>query len=122
MISLVKRNVNSLLCSRIKQSFAYRVFSYGTNKIDLLNALDRFLPGLAEVARAKNMRAQIVEVISIDRRISGTGIKMRRFYNADRAPLRYARRSDVLPRRSTVLRQLDVPIIRSNPDEAFLNF
>src|SRR6267378_6618413 len=121
MISAVERNVNRLLGPRVKQPLALGILAHRAHKIAVANAVDRFLPGLSKVACPKNVRPQIVETVSIDRRICGTGIEMRRFHKADRAPLRYARGRHVLPRPSAVLRQLDVPVIRSNPDQAFLD-
>src|SRR6266851_1752680 len=121
MISAVKRNVNAPARPCVQQSLAHRIFAHHPHKIAVANAVHRFLPALPKVARPKNMRTQIVETVSIDRRIGGTGFEMRRFDDADRAPLRYARRSDVLPRHAAIVRQLDVPIICSNPDDTFLD-
>src|ERR1700687_1189812 len=121
MISAVERNVNPLLGPRVQQPLAHGILAHRARKIAVANAVNRFKPGLSKVARPKNVRPQIVETVSIDCRISGTGIEMRRFYEADRAPLRYARGRDVLPRHSAVLRQLDVPIIRSNPYQTYLD-
>src|SRR4029077_5470176 len=119
MIPVVKRNVDSLLRSRVQQPFAHRVLAHRANKIAVANAIDRFLPALSEVARPENVRAQIVEIVSIHRRISRRSLEGRRFDNAARAPLRYAGGSYFLPSRSPVLRYLDVPVIRSNPNQAF---
>src|SRR6266849_4642709 len=121
MIPAIERSVNSLLGPRIQQPLAHRILAHHAHKIAVANAVHRFLPALSKVARPKNVRPQIVETVSIDRRIAGTGFEMRRFHNAYRAPLRYARRSDVLPSPSAVLRQLNVPIICSNPDDTFLD-
>src|ERR1700687_4154007 len=103
MISAVERNVNSLLGPRVQQPLPHGILAHRARKIAVANAVDRFLPGLSKVARPKNMRSQIVETVSIDCRISGTGIEMRRFHQADRAPLRYARGRHVLPSPSAVL-------------------
>src|SRR5258708_1286781 len=121
MVAAVARNVSSLLGPRVQQPLALGILALRAHKIAVANAVDGFLPGLSKVARPKNVRPQIVETVSIDCRICGTGIEMRRFHEADRAPLRYARGRDVLPRHSAVLRQLDVPIIRSNPYQTFLD-
>src|SRR5712664_2666503 len=121
MIPTIERNVNSLLGPRIQQPLAHRILAHYAGKIAVANAVHRFLPALSKVARPKNVRPQIVESVSIDRRKCGTGFEMRRFDDADRAPLRYARGSDVLPCRATIFRQLDVPIICSNPDDTFLD-
>src|SRR5260370_37447528 len=120
MIPAVKRNVTPLLRPRVQQPLAHRIFAHHAGKIAVANAVHRFLPALPKVARPKNMRTQIVETVSIDRRIGGTGFEMRRFDDADRAPLRYARRSDVPPPRSAIVRQLDFSIICSNPEDTFL--
>src|SRR4029077_7835858 len=100
MIPVVKRNVDSLLRSRVQQPLAHRVFAHRADKIAVANAIDRFLPTLSEVARPENVRAKIVEIVSIHRRIGCSGIEVRRVNDADRGPLRYASGSDVLPSRS----------------------
>src|SRR6267143_4419951 len=103
MVAAVERNVNPLLGPRVKQPLALGILAHRAHKIAVANAIDRFLPGLSKFARPKKVRPQIVETVSIDCRICGTGIEMRRFHDTDRAPLRYSRGRHVLPRPSAVL-------------------
>src|SRR2546425_11027728 len=110
MISIVERNVNALFCSGKQQPFAPRVFTNHANEIHVANTANRFLAGLTEVARSEDMRAQIIEIVSIDGRISGARVEMRSFQNAHPASLRHAWRSQVLPRLARIFRNLDVPI------------
>src|SRR5260370_16225433 len=64
---------------------------------------------------------QIIVIVAVHSGVRRSRVEVRRFDNADRAPLRYARRRYVLPRGAPILRQLYVPVIRSRPNYTFLD-
>ena len=76
MISAIKRNVRSSFRPRVHQPLAHRILAHHADKIVVANAVNRFLPRLSKVARPKNVRVQIVETVSIHRRIGRTGIEV----------------------------------------------
>ena len=75
MRAVVKGNINSLLCSRVKQATLFRIFTHDTNKGCVRNPLPQFRPALTVVARLINVRTQIVELMTINGDIRGTPIK-----------------------------------------------
>src|SRR5258708_12769229 len=86
MISIVERNVNTLFRSGIQQPFAPRVFTNHANEIHVANPADRFLPSLTEVTRPEDMRAKIIELVSIDRPINAPPIEIPPSQNTHPAP------------------------------------
>ena len=69
VIAIIKRHPHCVFCSGKQQPFAPRVFTNHANEIHVANTANRFLPGLTEVARSEDMRAQIIEIVSIDETI-----------------------------------------------------
>src|ERR1700686_2530817 len=121
VVPTVKRNIHSFFCSGIEQTFSYRVFPHGAHKIDVANAIHGFLPGLTKIPRPENVRTEIVQTIAIDRGVGSAGIKVRRFENADRAPDGDVRRRNILPRRASIFRHLNISVVASNPNQSVLN-
>jgi len=66
-----------------------------------------FRPRLSVVARAVNVRAQIVEPERIDRRVGRTRLEVRSFDDGNFAPRLQLRRRDVLPGFAPVARKLN---------------
>src|ERR1700687_746876 len=121
VVAAVEGYVHAFFGPGVQKAFAHRVFAHRADKIDIANAADGFLPGLTKIARAKNMWAQIVEPVAIDGGVRSAGVKVRRFQIADRAPDGRVRRSDVFPRRSSVLGHLNISVVGSHPNQSFLD-
>ena len=66
--------------------------------------------------RAVDVRTEIVEAMTIDRRVRRLGIEMRGLDDADLRPRRQPGRRDVLPVRAFVARAPDRAVIRADPD------
>ena len=86
MIAIVGRDVNRLFTSREKKSARFRVFANDVDGSARGNSAHDFSPRLAAVARAKDVRAEIVEAESIDRGVRGQRIEMRRLHDRDFRP------------------------------------
>src|SRR6266511_3229730 len=60
MLAVVKRYVDGLFRARVEQTFAQRVFAHYVDYAAVGNAVGVVFPGLAAVARAIDVRSQIV--------------------------------------------------------------
>jgi len=88
MISAVERNVNPLLGPAYSTPCA-RILAHRPHKIAVANAVDRFLP----VFPKSRVRKMCGRKSSRPFRLTAAyayRLEMRRFHEADRAPLRYA--------------------------------
>src|SRR5216684_3532105 len=83
----------------------------------LRNGVANRLPALAIVGGHKNVDRIIVTAVSIECRVGGSFSRFRGHHAADIGSLRHARnpRSHVFPVLSAVARDLQVPIVRSDP-------
>src|SRR5467141_3079378 len=116
IVSIVEGNVHGAFRSGEEQTLARRIFAHYVAGAAIGNIFCDFRPRLAEIARAVNMRAQIVEPERIDRRVRRACIEVRSFDNRNFAPRLELRRRYILPGLSAVARDLNQPIISSRPD------
>ena len=116
MIAVVERDVDRLLAPCEKKSALFRIFADGVDDAAGRNAIRDFHPALAAVARAENVRSQIVETERIDRRIGTLRIEMRGLHDRDFRPGHQLRRGDISPRFSAVGRDVDQSVVRAGPD------
>ena len=84
------------------------------------NSIDDGTPRLPQIGRLKDVRLEIVELVSIDRRISGLAIMRRCFDQIDRAPFRHFR-ADVVPMRAVISRGLNDSVVRPGPQCSFVH-
>ena len=90
MIAIVEGNVNCALSAGKEQTLALGIF---THRIHILiggNAVDDFGPGLAGVARAVNVRTQIVETQRVDGGVGRLRIEVAGFDDRNLLPRRRA--------------------------------
>src|SRR4029077_17462911 len=73
-------------------------------------------PRIAKVARAVNMRAQVVETKTVDGGVGSAGVEMRSLDNGNLAPGLELGWRDVLPGLSGVLRNVNQPVVGAGPN------
>src|SRR6266404_497472 len=107
VVSIVERNIDGAFRSCEQQALWSRVFANHVAGAAIGNAMSNFRPRLSEIARAVNVRAQIVEPERIDRRVRRARIEMRGFDSRDFAPRLQLRRRNVLPEFPAVARNVN---------------
>src|SRR5713226_2055282 len=95
VVAIVERNVDGAFRSGKEQALTNGIFANDVAGAAIGNSLGDFLPGSSKVARAVNVRAEIIEAERVDRRVSGGGVEMRRLDDGDFAPRLELRRSDI---------------------------
>src|SRR5258708_3779553 len=88
VLSIIEREKYSYLCSRIEQSFAFRVLANCANIRPGRDSVYFRRPGLARIAGLVDVWFVVVEFVTIDRNVGCGGIVWRSFDNADHAPFR----------------------------------
>src|ERR1700733_3036468 len=107
MLSVVKRNINAKLSSRIKKPLRLRVLLYGVHISPLRNTGNDILPALATVMRPKNIRLVVRDAMPVNRRVSRLYIKMPCLNLRDLAPRRHRRWRHILPALPVVARHVN---------------
>src|ERR1700719_1953833 len=86
VLSVVEGNIDRAFGAGKKQTFARGILAYCVAHSANRNATGDFSPGLAEVASAVNVGAQIVKAKAVDRGVRRAGIEVRSFDNGNFAP------------------------------------
>ena len=107
IVSIVEGNVNGAFRAGEEQTFANRIFAHHVAGAAIGNIFCDFRPRFAEIARAVNVRAQIVEPERIDRGVRRARLEVRSFDDRNFAPRLQLRRRHVLPRFSAVARDVN---------------
>ncbi len=94
----------------------FGIFAHGIDVFVVGNAGDDFRPGLAAIAGAQDVRAQVIETQRVDRRVGGVGIGVAGFEDRDFLPRGESRRRDVVPVRSAVGGEPDESVVGAGPD------
>src|SRR4029077_12981309 len=115
-VAVVKRNENRAFRTGKKQAFALGIFAYGIARSSGRNAVGDFGPRLAEIARAVNVRAQVIETEAVDGGVRGAGVEMRSLDDGNLAPGLELGRGDVFPGFSSVLRNVNQTVIGAGPN------
>src|SRR2546423_13251329 len=76
-IAVVKRKVDTAFRASVKQAFANGVFADAIQKASIRDSAGNALPGLAEIARAIQIRLQVFQAVTVHSGVSGGRIKMR---------------------------------------------
>src|SRR6202158_2243376 len=116
IVSIVEGNIDRAFRAGEEQTLARRTCAHSVAGAAIRNIFCDSRPRLAEIVRAVNVRAQIVEPERIDRRVRRARIEVRSFDNGNFAPRLQLRRRYILPGLSAVARDLNQPIISSRPD------
>src|SRR5712664_2054568 len=114
--TIVEGNVHGAFGTGVEQTFSRGIFAHHVAGAAIGNSLGNFRPRFSEIARAVNVRAQIVEPERIDRRVRRAGVEVRSFDDGNFAPRLQLRRRYVLPRFSAVARDVNQPVVRARPD------
>ncbi len=114
--TIVERNKHSGFSSCIEEPALLRIFPDYSHKASIRNSLTQFRPAFSVIAGLKDVRPQIVELVSIHSHVGRTGIEGRRIDLADSSPLRHFFRSDVGPRLTFILRKLNQTIVSADPE------
>src|SRR3954466_15852610 len=106
MRAVVERNPDTSFCAGVEQAFAAGILADGVDERIVWQTGDDFAPGFAEVGGFENVRMKIVELVRVDRDVSGADVEWRWIDNADRGPLGDFLGRDVGPVFSTVARDV----------------
>src|SRR5258708_14086364 len=98
LLSVVKRHVDSQFGCGEEQSFGLRILPNGTKESSSGNAVGDQLPSGSIVERSVDVRGLIIESAAIHRRVSDSGIEMRRFDQRDFTPFPEPWGRDIFPR------------------------
>ncbi len=120
VVAVVERHVHAVFGAREQESPARRVLPHRVHHLVHRNALDRFLPRAATVARAVDVRPQVVEPEPVHGRVRGERVEVRGFEHRHLAPRRERGRRDVAPRPPAVVRHVDQAVVAADPDQARL--
>src|SRR6266566_6042628 len=116
IVSIVEGNIDGTFRSREEQALAHRIFAHHVARSAIGNPFCDFRPRFSEIARAVNVRAQIIKPERIDRGIRRARVEVRRFDNGNFAPRLQSRRRHVLPGFSAVARDVNQSVVRARPD------
>jgi len=116
VVAIVERNVNRALCGGKEHSAAHRIFAHGIHVFIRGNAIDGFSPGLAGVARAQNVRAQIVETKRVNGGVGCLRVKVAGLDDLDLLECRHIRRRDFIPLLAAIKREMDAAIVGAGPN------
>ncbi len=73
VVAIIERHINGCLRSREQQPFPQRIFSHYVDRSVIGQPRIDFLPGLAKIPGAINMRLQIIQTKTIHRRVYRPG-------------------------------------------------
>src|SRR5277367_795889 len=107
VVAVFEGNVDRSFGAGVEQAFAHRVFANHVDGRVVRQTVGDFRPRFAVIARAVNMRTQIVETETVDGGVRGGSIRVRSLDDGDFAPRRELRRRDVVPGFSTVAREVN---------------
>ena len=86
VVAVVEGEVDCALGAGVEQAFAHRVFADGVDVLVVGNAVDDFVPGLAAVVGAEDVRAEVVEAKGVDGGVGGRVIEVGGLDEGDFAP------------------------------------
>src|SRR2546421_337491 len=120
MRAVVETNPDTSLCAGVEQAFAAGILADGVNERIVGQTGDDFAPGFAEVGGFENVGMKIIELVRVDRDVSGADVEWRRIDDADGGPLGNFLGRDVGPVFSTVAGHVKQAVIGAGPEKAFL--
>ncbi len=120
VIAVVERDIHRVLGAGEKKAFAFRIFANRVYRCIVGKSVDNFLPALAAVMRAVDIRAEIIQAEPVYRSIGGGRIEVRRIHLSQFAPWRQVRRRNVLPILTAVVRNLHLIIVRPRPYHVYV--
>ena len=91
LFAIVERNEYADLGAGEKQALAFRIFANGVDDSASRQAVDDFIPGLATIVRAQDVRLQVVKADAVDGRVGRGGVKPRGLDERNLAPRRKLR-------------------------------
>src|SRR5256885_8345042 len=114
MRAAVERNVNAQLGAGVEHLLLLWIFAHRVHERAVWNSIHDRTPRFPEIGRLVDVRFEIVELVSVDRRVCGFSVAWRSFDQIDRAPLRHFR-TDVAPMRAVIAAYLNQSIVRARP-------
>ena len=117
--AVVEGNEDADFGSGEEHAFAHGIFAHGVDVGVVRKASVDFLPGLAVVVGAIDIRMEVVHLMAVNCGVGGGGAEARCFDQADHAPVFYAGRSYVGPVRAFVESEMDETVVRAGPDFTF---
>src|SRR5215470_2601574 len=115
MIAVVEGDPNAQLGAGEKKAPPLGIFFNGLHVDSGGQSLAYFLPGLAPVAGAIDVRVVVFEAMTIDGGIRFVDIEVRSIHHHDLAPRSQLRRRYIVPGLSIVGCQLDIAVIGPDP-------
>src|SRR5262245_39165575 len=87
-VAVLERDERAALRAGEEQSLALRVFFYDVHVYAGGQAVGNLLPGFAEVARAIDVRLEILKLMPVDARVRNVRVEVRRLDPGDPTPCR----------------------------------
>ena len=115
VVSIIERDVHSTLGAGDQKPAAPWILLHRVHVHAGRQTLCDLLPGLAYVARAIDVRLEILELVTVDTRVSRVRIEVRSLHHRHSAPRRDRARRHVLPGLPVVASELQVPVVRTDP-------
>src|SRR5271165_3742461 len=115
-IAVVERNVHGSFRAGVEQALAPGIFANDIGRRVVGDTAGDLDPSRAEIARAVEVRVEIVEAKTIDRRIGGAGSEVRGFNDGDFAPGLKLGRRDILPVFPAIACELYLAVVGTGPD------
>ena len=115
VVAIVEGNVECVFGSGVEQAFAHGIFADHAGDPIGLQASGDFLPGLSGIARAENVRLQILARVEND--VRSAGVVVRGFDGFDLAVFRQAGGRNVLPGLRSVACDLNQTVGAAGPED-----
>ena len=117
--AVVDRDEQPEFRSRVEQARAPRVFAHHADRVvgrDAVPAIGNAGPGLSVVVGAPGVGCVVVQAVAVRGDVGASGHMPRQVDAVDRGELRHAGRRDVLPRASTVSREVHASVVAAGPE------
>ena len=116
-VAVVERNVDLRLAAGEEESAALRILSNHVDDRAVGNAVGDVRPALAAIARAIDVRPEIVEAEGVDRGVRLAAIEVRRLEDRDLRPRHQRGRRHVLPLFAAVGGYVNQSVVGARPDQ-----
>ncbi len=115
VITVIEGNINGALGCGEQQPAALGVFTDGVHIFVAGNAIDDLRPGLAGVARAQDVRTQVVKAQRVDGGVCGLRVKVAGVDDGNFLERRHVGRRDLTPVRAAIDGEVHASVVRARP-------
>src|SRR5579859_41425 len=119
--AIVEGDVDAIFRAGEEQALVLGVFANDVGEAGVRETVGDSRPGFAEVGGPEDVGLEVVQLVAIDGDVGGAGGERRGFDDADETPLAEFFRGDVGPVLAAVAGDVHEAVVRTGPDDAFLD-